>query len=150
MKKFLKISSLFLILPCLFLFSLIKGKKSSLPLEKGIKESATEIFRNANKIVKKDTIYDFRIHLSRAFNQQIRATPLYINLMLNQATHNGQVKDIQVLSENKIKKDSSVLIVKIWFNKDSLQFEQPMVYQDGWKIGVNYSKESNGVLSKKQ
>jgi hypothetical protein len=150
MKKSLKIFSLFLILPCLFLFSLIKGKKSTLPHEKGIQESAIEIFRNANKIVKKDTTYDFRIHLSKAFNQQIRATPLYVNVMLNQATHNGQVKYIQVVSENKIKKDSSVLIVKIWFNKDSLQFEQPMVYQDGWKIGVNYSKESNGVLSKKQ
>jgi hypothetical protein len=149
MKKFLKISSLFLILPCLFLFSLIKGKKSSLPLEKGIKESAIEIFRNANKIVKKDTTYDFRIHLSKAFNQQIRVTPLYVNLMLNQATHNGQLKDIQILSENKIKKDSSILIVKIWFNKDSLQFEQPMVYQDGWKIGVNYSKERNVSLPKK-
>jgi hypothetical protein len=149
MKKSLKIFSLFLILPCLFLFSLIKGKKNTLPHEKGIQESAIEIFRNANKIVKKDTTYDFRIHLSKAFNQQIRATPLYINLMLNQATHNGQVKDIQILSENKIKKDSSILIVKIWFKKDSLQFEQPMVYQDGWKIGVNYSKERNRLLSKK-
>lgn len=150
MNRFLKIFSLFMILPCLFLFSLIKGKKSALPNQKGIKESATEIFRNANRIVKKDTIYDFRIHLSKAFNQKIKATPLYINLMLNQATRNGQIKDIQILSENKIKKDSSILIVKIWFNKDSLQFEQPMVYQYGWKIGVNYSKESNGVLSKKQ
>jgi hypothetical protein len=149
MKRFLKIFSLFMILPCLFLFSLIEGKKSALPNQKGIKECAVEIFRNANRIVRKDTTYDFRIHLSKAFNQQIRATPLYVNVMINQATHNGQVKDIQILSENKIKKDSSVLIVKIWFNKDSLQFEQPMVYQDGWKIGVNYSKESNGVLSKK-
>jgi hypothetical protein len=149
MKRFLKIFSLFMILPCLFLFSLIGGKKSALPNQKGIKESAVEIFRNANRIMQKDTTYDFRVHLSKAFNQQIRATPLYVNVMLNQATHNGQVKDIQILSENKIKKDSSVLIVKIWFNKDSLQFEQPMVYQDGWKIGVNYSKESNGVLSKK-
>ena len=143
MKRFLKIFSLFLILPCLFLFSLIGGKKSTLPHEKGIQKSAIEIFRNANRIVKKDTTYDFRIHLSNAFNQQIKATSLYVNLMLNQATHNGQVKDIQILYENKIKKDSSILIVKIWFNKDSLQFEQPMVYQDGWKIGVNYSKERN-------
>ncbi len=148
MKKFLKIFSLFLILPCLFLFSLIRGKKSVQPIEKGINESVIEIFRNANKIVKKDTTYDFKIHLSKAFNQQIKATPLYVNLMLNQATHNGQIKDIQILSENKIKKDSSILIVKIWFNKDSLQFEQPMVYQDGWKIGVNYSKERNVQSSK--
>jgi hypothetical protein len=149
MKRFLKIFSLFMILPCLFLFSLIGGKKSALPNQKGIKESAVEIFRNANRIMQKDTNYDFRVHLSKAFNQQIRATPLYVNLMLNQATHNGQVKDIQILSENKIKKDSSILIVKIWFKKDSLQFEQPMVYQDGWKIGVNYSKERNRLLSKK-
>ena len=150
MKRFLKMFSLFLILPCLFLYSLLGGKKSTLLNQKGVKESATEIFKNANKIVNKDTTYDFRIHLSRAFNQQIRATPLYVNLMLNQATHNGQVKDIQIVSENKIKKDSSILIVKIWFNKDSLQFEQPMVYQDGWKIGVNYTKERNRLLSKKQ
>jgi hypothetical protein len=149
MKRFLKIFSLFMILPCLFLFSLIEGKKSALPNQKGIKECAVEIFRNANRIVRKDTTYDFRIHLSKAFNQQIRATPLYVNVMLNQATHNGQVKYIQVVSENKVKKDSSVLIVKIWINKDSLQFEQPMVYQDGWKIGVNYSKERNRLLSKK-
>jgi hypothetical protein len=149
MKKSLKIFSLFLILPCLFFFSLIKGKKSTLPHEKGIQESVIEIFRNANKIVKKDTTYDFRIHLSKAFNQKIKATPLYVNLMLNQATHNGQVKDIHILSVNKIRKDSSILIVKIWFNKDSLQFEQPMVYQDGWKIGVNYSKERNVSLPKK-
>ena len=149
MKKSLKIFSLFLILPCLFLFSLIKGKKSPLHQEKGIQESAIEIFRNANKIVKKDTTYDFRIHLSKAFNQQIRATPLYVNLMLNQATRNGQVKDIQILSENKVKKDSSVLMIKIWFNKDSLQFDQPMVYQDGWKIGVNYSDFRNVSLPKK-
>ena len=33
--------------------------------------------------------------------------------MLNQETHNGQIKDIQIVSENKIKKDSSILIVKI-------------------------------------
>lgn len=149
MKRFLKIFSLFMILPCLFLFSLIGGKKSKLPQEKGIKESAVEIFKNANRIVKKDTIYDFKIHLSKAFNQQIKATPLYVNLMLNQATQNGQVKDIQVVSETKIKKDSSILIVKIWFNKDSLQFEQPMVYQDGWKIGVNYNKERNTLMPKK-
>jgi hypothetical protein len=149
MKRFLKIFSLFMILPCLFLFSLIEGKKSALPNQKGIKECAVEIFRNANRIVRKDTTYDFRIHLSKAFNQQIRATPLYVNVMLNQATHNGQVKYIQVVSENKVKKDSSVLIVNIWINKDSLQFEQPMVYQDGWKIGVNYSKERNRLLSKK-
>ncbi len=109
-----------------------------------------EIFKNANKIVRKDTTYDFSILLSKAFNQQIKATPLYVNVMLNQATHNGQVKDIQILSENKIKKYSSVLMVKIWFNKDSLQFEQPMVYQDGWKIGVNYSKERNWLSSKKR
>ncbi|PWK17197.1 hypothetical protein LV89_04483 [Arcicella aurantiaca] len=150
MKRLLKIFPLFLILPSLFLYSLIGGKKSALPNQKGIKESATEIFKNANKIVNKDTIYDFRIHLSRAFNQQIRATPLYLNLMLNQATRNGQIKDTQIVSENKIKKDSSILIVKIWFNTDSLQFEQPMVYQDGWKIGVNYTKERNRLLSKKQ
>lgn len=149
MKKSLKIFSLFLILPCLFLFSLIKGKKSTLPHEKGIQESAIEIFRNANKIVNKDTTYDFRIHLSKAFNQKIKATPLYVKLILNQAMHNGQVKDIQILKENKIKKDSSILIVKIWFNKDSLQFEQPMVYQDGWKIGVNYAEERNVSLPKK-
>ena len=148
MKKFLKMFSLFMILPCLFLYSLIGGKKSKLPQEKGIKESTVEIFKNANRIVKKDTIYDFKIHLSKAFNQQIRATPLYVNLMLNQATHHGQIKDIQIVSENKIKKDSSILIVKIWFNKDSLQFEQPMVYQDGWKIGVNYTKERNVQPSK--
>ncbi|MEA5461999.1 hypothetical protein VB796_23210 [Arcicella sp. LKC2W] len=148
MKRFLKIFSLFLILPCLFLFSLIRGKKSALPHEKGINECAIEIFRNANRIVKKDTTYDFKIHLSKAFNQQIKATPLYVNLMLNQATHNGQIKDIKILSENKIEKDSSILIIKIWFNKDSLQFEQPMVYQDGWKIGVNYSKERNVQSSK--
>ena len=143
MKEFLKMFSLFMILPCLFLYSLIGGKKSKLPQEKGIKESAIEIFKSANRIVKKDTIYDFKIHLSKAFNQQIRATPLYVNLMLNQATHHGQINDIQIVSENKIKKDSSILIVKIWFNKDSLQFEQPMVYQNGWKIGVNYTKERN-------
>lgn len=142
--------SLFLILPCLFLFRWVGGKKSIPSHEKGIQESAIEIFRNANKIVNKDTTYDFRIHLSNAFNQQIKATPLYVNLMLNQATKNGQVKDIQIISENKIKKDSSILIVKIWFNKDSLQFEQPMVYQGGWKIGVNYTKERNRLLSKKQ
>ncbi len=149
MKRFLKIFSLFLILPCLFLYSLLGGKKSTLLHEKGIQESAIEIFKNANKIVRKDTTYDFSIHLSKAFNKQIKATPLYVNVMLNQATHNGQVKDIQILSENKIKKDSSVLMVKIWFNKDSLQFEQPMVYQDGWKIGVNYSKERNESSPKK-
>ena len=143
MKEFLKMFSLFMILPCLFLYSLIGGKKSKLPQEKGIKESTVEIFKNANRIVQKDTIYDFKIHLSKAFNQQIRATPLYVNLMLNQATHHGQINDIQIVSENKIKKDSSILIVKIWFNKDSLQFEQPMVYQNGWKIGVNYTKERN-------
>ena len=148
MKKFLKMFSLFMILPCLFLYSLIGGKKSKLPQEKGIKESTVEIFKNANRIVQKDTIYDFKIHLSKAFNQQIRATPLYVNLMLNQATHHGQIKDIQIVRENKIKKDSSILIVKIWFNKDSLQFEQPMVYQDGWKIGVNYTKKRNVQPSK--
>jgi hypothetical protein len=150
MKRFLKIFSLFMILPYLFLYSLIDGKKSKLPQEKGIKENAIEIFRNANRIVKNDTAYDFRVHLSKAFNLQIRATPLYVNLMLNQATHNGQVKDIQIRGENKIKKDSSILMIKIWFNKDSLQFEQPMVYQDGWKIGVNYTKERNTLLPKKQ
>ena len=58
MKKFLKMFSLFMILPCLFLYSLIGGEKSKLPQEKGIKESAVEIFKNANRIVQKDTIYD--------------------------------------------------------------------------------------------